>query len=232
MSNSLISVIIPAYNEEQAIIKVISEVAGVMDNSGRNYEIIVVDDCSRDRTAELVKTEKVRLLRHNQRRGVGAARKTGISNARGDIVVMIDADGTYPAQSIPSLLALMPRFDQVIGSRTKDFGRLKTLRMWVKRSVFSFASFCAGQQIPDLNSGLRAIKKEVLSRYLSFVPDGFSCVSTMTLSFMYNGYAVTWIPIDYYPRIGRSKFRRFRDTLWIIFAIIRLRLIFKRTRRP
>jgi len=224
--NSKISVIIPAYNEEKAMAKVLDDVAAVMQEQRYDFEIIVVDDCSTDKTAEIVKSKGVKLIKHEVNKGVGASRKTGILDCFGDIVVMLDADGTYPASSIPELLKYLPEYDQVIGARKKESGTLRILRQPVKWVMFSLASFLVKEKIPDLNSGLRAIKKEILLKYLYLIPDGFSCVTTMTLVFLCNKYKIKYVPIDYYKRIGKSKFRIFVDTRIFLFRIIKIILYF------
>ena len=224
--NNKISVIIPGYNEEMAIGKVLDDVTLVMKEHGYDFEIIVVDDGSTDRTAEIVNSKGVKLIKHMINKGVGAARKTGILNSSGEIIAMLDADGTYPAGSIPDLLRYIPEYDQVIGCRNKEQGSLRILRQPIKWAMFKLASFLVKQKIPDLNSGFRVFKKEILLKYLYLIPNGFSCVSTMTLAFLCNGYTVKYIPIEYHKRIGKSKFRIFVDTRDFLFTIIRIIMYF------
>jgi len=223
---SKISVILPAYNEEETIGKVIDDVNAVMKQQGYDFEIIVVDDASVDRTPEIAKSRGVTLLRHDINKGVGAARKTGILNCSGEIIVMLDSDGTYPAKSIPELLQHLPTYDQVIGCRTSEQGTLRILRQLVKWVMCNLASFLIKQKIPDLNSGFRALKKDILLKYLHLIPNGFSCVSTMTLVFLCNDYSVKYIPIEYYKRVGKSKFRIFVDTRDFLFTIVRIIMYF------
>lgn len=226
MMNNKISIILSVYNEEGAVGKVIDDVNAIMKERGYDFEIIVVDDASTDRTVEIAKSKDAILIKHIVNKGVGAARKTGILNSHGDIIVMLDADGTYPAKSIPELLKYIPEYDQVIGCRNKEQGSLKILRQPVKWIMFKLASFLAKQKIPDLNSGFRALKKDILLKYLYLIPNGFSCVSTMTLIFLCDNYNVKYIPIEYYKRIGRSKFRMFVDTRDFLFTIIRIIMYF------
>jgi glycosyltransferase involved in cell wall biosynthesis len=224
--NNKISVIIPAYNEEKSIGGVIDDTTKVLKANQYDFEIIVVDDASKDKTAEIVKNKNVRVITHRVNKGVGAARKTGILNSKGDIIVMLDADGTYPAVSIPELLRFMPEFDQVIGCRKKEQGSFRILRQPAKWILFKLASFLVKQKIPDLNSGFRALKKDILLKYLYLIPNGFSCVSTMTLAFLCNDHNVKYVPIDYYRRIGKSKFKMFVDTRDFLFTIIRIIMYF------
>ncbi|GAH38739.1 unnamed protein product [marine sediment metagenome] len=122
------SIVIPAYNEEVAIGEVIDSVNRTMQGSSYGYEIIVVDDGSTDRTVEIVKTKNAKLVSHLENKGIGTARKTGIRESRYDIVVMIDGDGTYPAEDIPKLLEYIPPYDMVVGARKREAGAVPVLR--------------------------------------------------------------------------------------------------------
>jgi len=224
--NNRISVVLPVYNEEKAIAQVLDEIIKVMKEGGYNFEIIVVDDCSTDRTFEIARMKNVKVIRHAVNKGSGASRKTGILNAEGDIVVMLDADGTYPVKSIPELLKYFPEYDQVIGARNKEQGTLRIIRQPTKWLLFRLASYLAKTEIPDLNSGLRAFRRDIALKYLYLVPNGFSCVSTITLMFICNGYSVKFIPIEYYKRIGKSKFKAFIGTRDLLFTIIRITMHF------
>lgn len=222
-----VTVLLPSYNEELAIGKVIDDVRAAMATAGKNYEILVVDDCSTDRTAELAEAKGVRLVRHRTNRGSGAARRTGTRAARGEIIVMLDADGTYHAPSIPEMLAYFPEYDQVNGARTSEEGTLKPLRFVAKWIIRHLAIYLAKQPIPDLNTGLKAFKRSVMMNYLWVVPDGFSCVTTMTLAFLTNGHPVKYIPTPYYKRIGRSKFHPINDTSKYLQTVLRMVTFFK-----
>jgi glycosyltransferase involved in cell wall biosynthesis len=217
-----VSVVIPAYNEGEAIARVIREVKEVLDGTGNSYEILVVDDGSLDRTAEIAEGEGARVIRHRENRGSGASRKTGIRASQGSWIVMIDADGTYPAESIPELLRHLESYSQVIGARTVERGTHRFLRTLAKETIRRLASFLVGRPIPDLNSGLRAFHKEAMMPFLYLIPDGFSCVSSMTLAFMTNGLPVKFVPIPYFQRIGRSKFHPIRDTYQYLLTVIRI----------
>lgn len=222
-----VSIVLPAYNEEEAVGKVIADVKRAMDATDYSYEILVVDDCSTDRTAQVAEQAGARVIRHSINRGSGAARRTGIRAARGEIIVMLDADGTYDAASIPKLLAWFPEYDQVNGARTSEQGTLKPLRILAKEFIRRLAEYLAGTQIPDLNTGLKAFKRSVMLRYLWVLPDGFSCVTTMTLAFLTNGYRVKYIPTPYYPRIGKSKFHPLTDTANYLATVVRMITYFR-----
>ncbi len=221
-----VSIIIPAYNEEKAIGSVIDSINEVMQKSAYVYEIIVVDDCSTDGTLGIVESKQARLLCRHRRGGSGAARKTGIRQAKGEVIVMIDADGTYDYSDIPQMLKLFPEYDQIIGARTSEQGYWRPLRFLAKMIIRKLASYLSNTPIPDLNSGLRAFKKDIMKRFLWVIPNGFSCVSSMTLAFLCDGYAVKWIPTRYFPRIGKSKFNPIIDTYNYVLTIIRIIMYF------
>lgn len=228
-----VTVLIPAYNEERAIVGVLEEVTGVMNAAGYQYEVLVVDDASRDGTAELVEDfaarsweGRVRLLRRPVNGGAGAARKCGLRAARGEIVVMLDGDGSYPAVAIPQLLRFFPEYDQVNGARTSEQGSLPWLRRPAKWLIRMLACYLTGRRIPDLNTGLKAMKRDVVRRYLWVVPDGFSCVTTMTLAFLSNGHYVKYVPVEYRKRIGKSKFHPVKDTANYLSTVVRMVMYF------
>ncbi len=222
-----VSVVIPAYNEEAAIVPVIQEVKKALKATPFCYEILVVDDGSTDSTSLKAKAEGVRVLRRPERRGSGMARRNGIEAAKGEIIVMIDADGSYSAGDIPKLLELFPQYDQVNGARQSEQGSMKWLRAPAKYFIRKLACYLSHTNIPDLNTGLKAFKRSVMLRYLWVLPDGFSCVSTMTLAFLCNGYDVKWVPTDYRKRIGKSKFHPIWDTVSYLLTVVRMIMYFK-----
>lgn len=221
-----VSVVIPCYNEEQAIGGVIDDVRTAMDGDPHTYEILVVDDCSTDQTAEVALSKGTTVIRRPINGGSGASRKTGILNAGGDIIVMLDGDGTYTAGDIPKLLREFPEFDQVNGARTSEEGTYKIMRVPAKWFIRRLATYLSGTSIPDLNTGLKAFKRDVMLKYLWVIPDGFSCVTTMTLAFLCNGHTVKWIPTAYHKRIGKSKFHPIKDTTKYLFTVIRMVMYF------
>lgn len=229
-----VTVLLPAYNEQSAIEPVLAEIVEALADEPIAYEILVVDDGSTDRTAELAERFAadcwqctIRVVRAPQNRGAGAARRLGIRRAHGEIVVMLDADGTYPAASIPRLLKFFPAYDQVNGARTSEQGTWPWLRRPAKWFIRKLACYLTGCEIPDLNTGLKAFKREAMLRWLWVVPDGFSCVTTMTLAFLTNGYAVKYVPTAYRPRIGKSKFHPIRDTASYLSTVLRIVLYFR-----
>jgi len=220
------SIIIPAYNEEGAISKVIDDVRIAMKPTDYEYEIIVVDDASTDNTAAIAESKRAHVIRRTVKGGSGSSRKTGILNAKGEIVVMLDADGTYNAFDIPKMLAYFPKYDQVNGARTSEEGGLRLLRIPAKWFIRKLACYLTRTNIPDLNTGLKAFKKDIMLKYLWVIPNGFSCVTTMTLAFLVNGYAVKYIPTEYYKRIGKSKFHPIKDTANYLQTVLRMVIYF------
>lgn len=222
-----VTIVLPAYNEEQAIGKVMDDIHQAMKETKYRYEILVVDDQSDDRTVEIAQSKNARIVKRVFRGGSGASRRTGILAAEGDIIVMLDADGTYEAAAIPKMLSFFPDYDQVNGARTSEQGTLKFLRAPAKWLIRMLACYLTGVNIPDLNTGLKAFKKDIMKKYLWVLPDGFSCVTTMSLAFLANGYAVKYIPTAYYPRIGKSKFHPVKDTAAYMNTVVRMVMYFK-----
>lgn len=217
-----VCIVLPAYNEEKAISQLIDDIRHAMSKSNYHYEIIVVDDASSDNTTGVVSSKGVVLVRHLFRRGSGAARKTGIRHASSEVIVMLDSDGTYSPEDIPRILEFIPEYDQVIGARLKEKGTWKILRLPTKWFIRKLAGYLTRTKIPDLNSGLRVFKKSLMQKFMWAIPDGFSCVSSMTLAFICNGYTVKWVPIQYYQRVGKSKFRPINDTFNYIITVTKM----------
>ena len=225
-----VSIVLPVYNESGHLAREVRRIAQAMDRSPYRYEIIVVDDgstddCLRELDDRGEAGERVRVVSFAQNRGAGAARKTGTVLARGETVVWTDADMTYPNEDIPQLVEGLPGWDMVVGARRSEGGSLRWLRVPAKWLIRQLASFLANTRIPDLNSGFRAFRREVALQYLHLLPAGFSCVTTLTMSFLSNGYSVRYTPIDYAPRAGRSKFHWRRDTARYLRQVIRMVLL-------
>ena len=219
-----ISIIVPAFNEEEVIEKVIADLKKYLSQA---CEIIVVNDGSTDCTGEVVgKIADIKVINHSENRGYGAALKSGIRKSQGEYILIIDADGTYPTESVSELIREAPDYDMVVGARTNPQSQIPILRRPAKWLLNGLANYLTMTKIPDLNSGLRIIKKEVLGRFISLLPDGFSFTTTITLALLANNYRVKYIPIDYYKRAGKSKIRPIRDTLNFLQLIIKTVLYF------
>ena len=222
-----VSIIIPAYNEENSIGDVIAEIYRVTNNHNLNCELIVVNDGSTDKTGEVVKQSKAKLIEHPVNRGYGATLKTGIKKAAYDIVVITDADGTYPNEEIPNLVKYVKDYDMVVGARIGQNAKIPLIRKPAKWAINKFANYLSGTKIPDLNSGLRVMRKEVIERFLPLLPNGFSFTTTITLAMLTNSYSVRYVPIAYHKRVGKSKIRPIRDTLNFIQLIVRTVMYFR-----
>jgi glycosyltransferase involved in cell wall biosynthesis len=225
-----VSVVVPVYNEQPAIGHDLDVITEAMEASAYDYEIIVVDDGSTDGSAAIVgERSHVRLIRHPYNQGTGAARSTGLRAARGEVVVMTDGDGTYPNHEVPRLLAEMEgkAYDMLIGARRRETGSLRWLRSPAKWFIQSLASYLTGVKIPDLNSGFRAFRRDRALAYLSVLPRTHSWVSTITIAFLSDGRSVGWVPIDYYPRVGRSSFHPLADTYNYLSLVVRAVMYFQ-----
>lgn len=220
-----VSIVIPAYNEQKGIGPTLSSIQEVMDGHDWDYEIIVVDDGSTDGTAAEVRQHRHgRLIQHHTNRGYGSALKTGIRQAAHEWVGIIDADGTYPAQALPLLLAELDDFDMVVGARTS--AELPALRRPAKWCLARLAEYLAETKIPDLNSGLRVFRKDLALGYFNILPSAFSFTITITIAFLSDHYLVKFVPIPYEGRKGKSKIRPIHDTVNFIQLILRTVMYF------
>ncbi|KQW52457.1 glycosyl transferase family 2 [Nocardioides sp. Root1257] len=228
------TVVLPCYNEEGHVLQEIERISRAMDASGLSYELLVIDDASTDRTLEVVQSvaatyPAMRILPFHRNGGSGTARRIGTREARGEIVVWTDADMTYPNERIPELVRMLlddPTIDQVVGARTAEKGTYKALRVPAKWLIRRIAEWLSGTKIPDLNSGLRAFRREVSLPYLRLLPPGFSCVTTLTMSFLHNQHDIRYEPIDYATRAGTSKFHFVRDAYRYILQVVRMVMYF------
>lgn len=222
-SNPQVAIVVPAYNEEGGIGPVLEELAR-LDPS---WEVIVVDDGSTDRTAEIAESTGVRVIRHRTNLGYGASLKNGIAHARAPHIVITDADGTYPNERIPELVSLLDRYHMVVGARTGLRVNIPLIRRPAKWMLNQLANYLSETRIPDLNSGLRAFRRSEVQRFLHMLPSGFSFTTTITMAFHVNDLFVHYVPIDYHRRAGRSKIRPIQDTVNFFSLILRTVLYFR-----
>lgn len=208
-----VSIVVPAFNEEKGIGGVLDSINEVMKKSKIKHEVLVVDDGSVDRTADIARKKGAMVISHPVNCGYGAALMTGMVRTKYQNIAILDADGTYSSSEIPRFLEYMEKgFDLVIGART---GRLARY-IWFKQPVRFFfklvSEFVAGTRIPDPNSGLRIYKKDAILPFLnSSTCRGFSFSTSTTLIFLLEGKFVKFVPIDYYARKGKSKIKFVRD---------------------
>ncbi len=227
-----VSIILPTYNEAGHVREEIERIVASMDASHYTWEIVAVDDRSSDGTVALLREaaavdERIRVFEHARNLGSGGARRTGTRESRGHVVVWTDVDMTYPNDQIPHLVDSLEGFDQVVGARTTEEGTKKALRVPAKWAIRRLAQFLAQEEIPDLNSGFRAFKRDRAVKYLNRLPNGFSCVTTMTMSFLSDGYSVGYIDIPYAAREGESKFHWYRDTRKYLMQVVRMILSYE-----
>jgi glycosyltransferase involved in cell wall biosynthesis len=219
------SIVVPCFNEEAAIAETVKELRGSIPDSS-SYELIVVDDGSTDGTAAILKNleenvAELRLVSHKRNRGYGAALKSGIAQAASDIIAITDADGTYPNERIPEFVKACENVDMVVGARTSDEVEYSNVRKIPKVFLKAWISWIVGQDVPDINSGMRVFRKGIAEGFFGILPNSFSFTITITLAMMTNYRRVTFIPISYRQRTGKSKIKPIRDTLRFLLLILR-----------
>lgn len=220
-----LTIVIPAYNEEDGIRTLLESLLPVCESQG--WQVIVVNDGSTDKTVEKVEAflpnPRLTLVTHRVNRGYGAALKTGVRHAQTEFVATMDSDGQHRIEDVIALAAHMQDYDLLIGKRDSVF-HSPLWRMPGKWALQQMSVFLMRRSIPDLNSGMRFFRREVLLRYLHLFPDGFSFSTTSTLIFMNRGYAVDFMPIKVNKRVGKSTVRLSTgfDTLLLILRLATL----------
>lgn len=205
----MFSLIIPAYNEEKTIERVVREAHRVLTSTGEDFEIIIVDDHSTDRTGVILSSlsiPQLHIVNHAiVNRGYGAAIKAGIRRSKGEEIGIIDADGTYPIDTIPHLLRRLRAegADMVVGARVNG-SSIPWTRRPAKAVVGWLSNWLTGMKIPDVNSGLRVLKRELAERFMHLFPQRFSLTLTLTLAALTSDYIVLFEPIEYFKREGTS----------------------------
>ena len=222
----MITVVIPALNEEGAIGATVTDVGRVLTAANLvPYEIVVVDDGSSDGTAKAAVAAGARIVRHPHNVGYGRSLKKGIASATYDIIAICDADGTYPAVTIPELVRLHhDGFDLAVGQRHGPQYRQSIIKMPLRAMLRFLVEWTAGRRIPDINSGLRVFSRATAMQYFPHLCDTFSFTTSMTLAYMMTTRFVTYYKIDYFERVGHSKVRLFKDSLqtlqYVVEAIV------------
>lgn len=209
-----ISIVVPVYNEKKEISSTIDAIFANVEHLEIPFEVIIVNDKSTDGTTNVLnlyqeqhKKSNLHILHARQNRGYGGSLKTGITHAKGEYIIITDADGTYPIKDMPRLIRLREQYDMVVGSRTGKTVNIPLTRRPAKWFLNTLSSFLVGQKIVDLNSGLRMFRKDMCLQFWSLYPEKFSFTSTITIAAMLNGFSVKYIPIDYFKRTGSSSIK-------------------------
>jgi polyisoprenyl-phosphate glycosyltransferase len=229
-----VSIILPCFNEQDHVTAEIERICVAMDASGYAYELLAYDDASTDETLARLheaapRFPHLQVVSFHRNGGSGTVRRIGTQNAAGEVVVWTDADMSYPNDRIPELVQMLEKdatIDQVVGARTSEQGSHKLLRVPAKWFIRKLAEVLTNAQIPDLNSGLRAFRRQVALPYMRLLPPGFSCVTTITIAFLSDQHDVRYVPIEYAKRAGTSKFKFVRDAYRYILQVLRMVMYF------
>lgn len=229
-SSPQVSVLVPCFNEETAIDDTIEKLDKALAPLGE-FEIVAINDGSTDATLERLQAlqarfPRVRVVNHDRNRGYGASLKTGMRHADSDMIAIIDADGTYPIEDLPKLVALSQNFDMVVGARTGSDVTYSKIRMIPKYFLHGWVNWIVNYKVPDINSGMRVFRKDMAQKFVRILPNGFSFTITITISALRNNYRVHYEPINYYQRKGSSKIHPIKDTLRFLQIIGRTGMYF------
>ena len=218
-----VSVLIPAFNEQGTISDLILRVK----SAGDWLEILVVDDGSSDATSEAARAAGARVVRHPYNKGNGAAVKTAIREAQGELVLLMDGDGQHDPADIHKMIAPLPEYDLVVGARAWD-AQATFSRGLGNLLLARLASYLCGQKVPDLTSGFRAARRDRMREFLHLFPNGFSYPTTSTMAFVRAGYNLRFVPIEGRQRTdaSTSKMRPWREGLRFLVIILRMITLF------
>jgi hypothetical protein len=221
-----LSVVIPAFNEESGIAdisqRVLATHARLRDVGVDDLELLVVDDGSSDQTAEIARRiAGVNLIQHPHNRGYGAALKTGFSQAKGELIGFLDADGTYPPEYFPQLCQVaLGDADLIIGSRMAGADSQMPITRKLGNLFFAtLLTMIAHQHVSDSASGMRVFRREIL-RQIYPLPDGLNLTPVMSTRALHEGLRMAEVPIPYDERVGNSKLSIVRDGSVFLHSII------------
>ncbi len=217
-SETKVSIIIPVYNEGGIIENIVSDIKALYPA----YEIIVINDGSTDNTAAEAQRAGATVFSHPYNIGNGAAIKSGIRVATGDILVFMDGDGQHNPEDIANLLEYMPEFDMVVGARS--MGDQASLGRALGNKAYNwFASYVAKFPIKDLTSGFRAVKSNIAKSFVYLLPNTYSYPATITLGVLRSGMSVKYVPIKMRKRTtGKSNIKLIQDGARFLMIIIRI----------
>ena len=224
MNDMSVSVIIPAYNEAKGIGGVLDKLVPLAIQN--HWEVIVVDDGSLDETAKIVSAyDAIKLISHDANSGYGASLRTGILASDSEFVVFIDSDGQHKTEDIKRLLTHIKDHDMIVGARTSE-SHVEFERRFGKIILKKFANYLAKKKIPDINSGLRAFRREAILAYLHLMPKGFSFSTTSTFAMLKGDHRIKWIPITTEKRVGKSTVKQIKHGSQTIMLMLRLTVLF------
>ena len=219
-----LSIIIPAYNEEKSIIEVINQLKNELMNLNLEYEILVVNDGSTDKTKNILENfEGIKLINHPYNKGYGASLKTGAKNAKYNWLLFFDGDGQHKIEYLEEFLKYTDEYDMIVGERIGWQGPF--LRQPGKKILHWVANYLVEKKIPDINCGLRMIKRELYLKYLHILPNTFSASTTITMVFYKDGLNIKFVPITINKRVGQSTVRP-RDAAKTLLLILRVIMLF------
>ena len=227
-TNELISIVIPVFNEEEVILNTLNEIHSLIRGKFF-YEIIVINDGSSDETGKIVSNyNDITLINRDKNRGYGFSIKEGIKKAKGDAILIIDADGSYPIEKIPVLIdEYILNHGMVVGERSGEKVSLSLFNRFAKLILKTLIYILTSKWIKDINSGLRIFDKRIVKKYSGIIPDGFSLTTTLTVASMIENVNVKFIPINYHKRVGKSKISPIKDFLNFIILIVKIISFFK-----
>jgi glycosyltransferase involved in cell wall biosynthesis len=215
------SIVVPAYNEEQSVGALVTALRA----AAPWHEILIVDDASTDDTAARAAAAGARVVRHPYNKGNGAAVKTGIRQATGAFVLIMDADGQHQPADALRLVARLDVFDLVVGARA-SWTQATPARRIGNEILNELATYLTEQRIPDLTSGFRAARRDCLLEFIHLLPNGFSTPTTTTLAFIKAGYSVAFEPIEAAARRGSSKIRLGADGARFLLIVLKVITLF------
>jgi len=218
---SAVTVVIPALDEAATVGDVVTRLRA----AAHWQAVLVVDDGSSDRTADLAAAAGARVIRHPYTKGNGAAVKSGIRQAAGEFVLIIDADGQHPPDEAVRLASRLGEYDLVVGARAPS-SHASLGRRAGNALLNALATYLTGRRIPDLTSGFRAARRECLHEFLHLLPNGFSTPTTTTLAFLRAGYSVAFEPVGAARRTGRSKVHFTRDGATFLLIVLKIVTLF------
>lgn len=222
MTPDYVSIIIPAFNEAGAIGPVIERLRTRLPE----VELLVVDDGSSDATAAIAEAAGAKVISHSRNRGYGGALRTGTLQATREYVLFCDSDGQHSAEDVSRIIEAGDGCDMVVGARTQA-SHVPLSRRPGKFVLRRFADYLAGEKIPDMNSGLRMIRRDVLLKYLHLMPAGFSFSTTSTFAMLKTNRKIKWIPITVVERVGKSTVSQLKHGPQTLLLLVRLTVLFE-----